>query len=171
MKPWNCLHINSPLGGITLAASELGLCGVWFDEQRHGPSQLQIQRWTPAPQDPLLLQTAEQLHAYLAGQRQSFDLPLDLRQGTTFQQSVWHALLQVGFGQSQTYGDLARQLNKPQAVRAVGAAVGRNPVSIVVPCHRVLGAGGQLTGYAGGLWRKQALLQLEGHPCGLNTSP
>lgn len=128
MKPWNCLHINSPLGGITLAASELGLCGVWFDEQRHGPSQLQIQRWTPAPQDPLLLQTAEQLHAYLAGQRQSFDLPLDLRQGTTFQQSVWHALLQVGFGQSQTYGDLARQLNKPQAVRAVGAAVGRNPV-------------------------------------------
>jgi methylated-DNA-[protein]-cysteine S-methyltransferase len=87
-----------------------------------------------------------------------------LSRGTAFQQSVWQALLRVGAGQSQSYGDLAKQLNNPKAVRAVGAAVGRNPVSIIVPCHRILGAGGQLTGYAGGLWRKQALLRLEGHP-------
>ena len=164
MPPLNSLHIDSPLGGITLAASEHGLCGVWFDEQRHGPSPVQIQSWTHAPQNPLLRQTAEQLRAYLAGQRQSFDLPLDLSRGTAFQQSVWQALLQIGCGHSQSYGDLAKQLNNPKAVRAVGVAVGRNPISIIVPCHRILGAGGQLTGYAGGLWRKEALLRLEGHP-------
>jgi methylated-DNA-[protein]-cysteine S-methyltransferase len=164
MNPWNSLHIDSPWGGMTLAASERGLCGVWFDEQRHGPSPAQIQSWPLAPQDPVLQQTAAQLQAYFAGQRQSFDLPLDLSRGTAFQQSVWQALLMVNAGQSQSYGDLAKQLNKPKAVRAVGAAVGRNPVSIIVPCHRILGAGGQLTGYAGGLWRKQALLRLEGHP-------
>ena len=102
--------------------------------------------------------------AYLGGKALKWEGPLDLTAGTPFQQSVWQALLQIPTGQSQTYGELARQLARPQAVRAVGAAVGRNPVSIIVPCHRVLGAGGQLTGYAGGLWRKQALLQLEGHP-------
>ena len=164
MKTLNSLHIDSPLGGITLAASQHGLCGVWFDEQRHGPSPAQVQSWTLAPLDPVLQQTAAQLQAYFAGQCPSFDLPLDLSRGTAFQQSVWQALLKVNAGHSQSYGDLARQLNKPQAVRAVGAAVGRNPVSIIVPCHRILGAGGQLTGYAGGLWRKEALLRLEGHP-------
>ena len=163
MTPLNSLRIDSPLGGITLAASEQGVCGVWFDEQRHGPSLAQIQSWTTAPQNPLLVQTAEQLQAYFAGRPYHFDLPLDLSSGTPFQQSVWQALLKIGGGQHQSYGDLARQLNNPKAVRAVGAAVGRNPISIIVPCHRILGAGGQLTGYAGGLWRKQALLQLEGH--------
>ena len=164
MTAWNRLHTDSPLGSMTLAASELGLCGVWFDGQRHGPSLEQTERWTHAPGHPLLLQAAEQLQTYFAGQRQSFDLPLDLSHGTAFQQSVWRALLQVGCGQHQSYGDLARQLNKAKAVRAVGAAVGRNPITIIVPCHRILGASGQLTGYAGGLWRKEALLRLEGHP-------
>ena len=103
------------------------------------------------------------MHAYFAGQLRAFDVPLDLSAGTPFQQSVWAALLNIPSGQSQSYGDLARHLNNPKAVRAVGAAVGRNPVGIIVPCHRILGAGGQLTGYAGGLWRKQALLKLEGH--------
>jgi len=163
MTAWNRLHIDSPLGNMTLAASELGLCGVWFDGQRHGPSPAQMEGWTLAPGHPLLLQAAEQLQTYFAGQRQSFDLPLDLSHGTAFQQSVWQALRQVSCGQHQSYGDLARQLNKPKAMRAVGAAVGRNPISIIVPCHRILGAGGQLTGYAGGLWRKEALLRLEGH--------
>jgi methylated-DNA-[protein]-cysteine S-methyltransferase len=102
--------------------------------------------------------------AYLSGQTLQWEGPIDLSAGTPFQQSVWQALLRIHSGQSQSYGDLARLLARPQAVRAVGAAVGRNPVSIIVPCHRVLGAGGQLTGYAGGLWRKEALLRLEGHP-------
>ena len=164
MKPWSRLHLESPLGGITLAASELGLCGLWFDGQRHGPKPADIQGWTPAPEHPWLVQTDQQLRAYFAGQRPGFDLPLDLSHGTAFQQTVWQALRSVPSGHSQSYGQLATLLNKPQAVRAVGAAVGRNPIAIIVPCHRILGAGGQLTGYAGGLWRKQALLRLEGHP-------
>jgi methylated-DNA-[protein]-cysteine S-methyltransferase len=105
-----------------------------------------------------------QLQDYFAGHRTVFDLPLDLSRGTAFQQSVWQALLNIGAGTHQSYGQLAARLSKPQAVRAVGAAVGRNPVSIIVPCHRVLGSTGQLTGYAGGLERKRALLQLEGYP-------
>ena len=99
-----------------------------------------------------------------AATRQAFDLPLDLSGGTPFQQAVWRALLAIPSGATTSYGALARALGSPTAVRAVGAAVGRNPISIVVPCHRVLGAGGALTGYAGGLARKQALLRLEGAP-------
>jgi methylated-DNA-[protein]-cysteine S-methyltransferase len=155
--------LTSPLGPMTLAASAQGLCGVWFEGQRHGPSPETLQSWTPDATHPVLQAAAQQLLAYFAGQRQHFELPLDLSRGTAFQQSVWQALLQVPASQTASYGDLARQLNKPQAMRAVGAAVGRNPISIIVPCHRILGAGGQLTGYAGGLWRKQALLRLEGH--------
>ena len=164
MTPIQSLRIDSPLGPITLAASGQGVCGLWFDEQRHGPTATQIAQWPHSPSSPLLLQAAEQVHAYFAGQRRSFDLPLDLSQGTAFQQAVWQALLSVPCGQHESYGQLAAQLNKPRAVRALGAAVGRNPVSIIVPCHRILSANGQLTGYAGGLWRKEALLRLEGHP-------
>ena len=157
------LHTDSPLGPITLAASPLGLCGVWFDDQKHGPTEAQRQQWTEDAQHPLLLSAAAHVQAHLGGQALPWPGPLDLSAGTAFQQSVWQALLHIPAGQIQTYGELAKQLGKPQAVRAVGAAVGRNPVSILVPCHRVMGAGGQLTGYAGGLWRKQALLKLEGH--------
>jgi methylated-DNA-[protein]-cysteine S-methyltransferase len=123
-----------------------------------------MQNWTPQTSNNFLQEASRQLLAYFAGELQRFDLPLDLSVGTPFQQSVWQALLTIPLGTSQSYGDLAKRLDKPQAVRAVGAAVGRNPVSIIVPCHRILGAGGQLTGYAGGLWRKQVLLKLEGHP-------
>ena len=157
------LRTDSPLGPITLAASPRGLCGVWFDEQKHGPTEAQRQQWTQDAQHPVLLSAAAHVQAHLGGQALPWPGPLDLSVGTAFQQSVWQALLHIPAGQSQTYGDLAKQLGKPLAVRAVGAAVGRNPVSILVPCHRVMGAGGQLTGYAGGLWRKQALLKLEGH--------
>ena len=156
--------LDSPLGPMILAASTQGLCGVWFEGQRHGPSEERMQSWTPRTSNDLLQEASRQLQAYFAGEIQRFDLPLDLSAGTPFQQAVWQALLTIPLGASQSYGDLARRLANPKAVRAVGAAVGRNPVSIIVPCHRVLGAGGQLTGYAGGLWRKQALLQLEGHP-------
>ena len=163
-------HLDSPLGPMILAASKQGLCGVWFEGQRHGPSEERIQSWTPRTSNDLLQEASRQLQAYFAGEIQRFDLPLDLSAGTPFQQAVWQALLTIPLGASQSYGDLARRLANPKAVRAVGAAVGRNPVSIIVPCHRVLGAGGQLTGYAGGLWRKQALLQLEGNPIALPSS-
>lgn len=162
----------SPLGPMTLAATAQGLCGVWFDGQRHGPSPARLQSFRPTQDHPVLHDTVRQLQAYFAARSPQhdlaptppFDLPLDLSAGTPFQQSVWRALLRIAPGHSETYGQLAKHLAQPKAFRAVGAAVGRNPVSIVVPCHRILGAGGQLTGYAGGLWRKQALLRLEGHP-------
>lgn len=163
------LRTDSPLGPITLASSPLGLCGVWFDDQKHSPTAAQRQHWTQDAHHPVLQSAAAHVQAHLSGQALPWSGPLDLSAGTAFQQSVWWALLHIPAGQSQTYGELARQLGKPLAVRAVGAAVGRNPVSILVPCHRVVGAGGQLTGYAGGLWRKQALLKLEGHALGLSA--
>ena len=110
----------------------------------------------------MLRQAAAQLADYFAGRRDSFDLPLDLSHGTAFQQSVWQALRAIPAGQTTSYGALSAGVGKPAAVRAVGAAVGRNPISVIVPCHRVLGADGSLTGYAGGLERKTALLELEG---------
>lgn len=154
--------IASPLGPMLLAASPAGLAGVWFTDQRHLPPAELIRSWRPEPTHPLLIAAADQLAAYFLGKSTHFRLPLDLSAGTLFQQAVWRVLLQIPAGSTLSYGDLARQIGKPAAVRAVGAAVGRNPLSIVVPCHRVLGAGGALTGYAGGLRRKTALLQLEG---------
>jgi methylated-DNA-[protein]-cysteine S-methyltransferase len=167
MRPHRPLYTHrfeSPLGPVRLAASASGLCGLWFEGQKHGPTETVTAQWTPAPEHPWLLSAEAHVLAYFSGQNSRWSLPLDLSYGTPFQQSVWHALLRIPVGASQSYGELAHQLGKPLAVRAVGAAVGRNPVSIIVPCHRILGATGQLTGYAGGLWRKQALLNLEGHP-------
>ncbi len=148
-----------PLGAMTLAATSRGLSGVWFDGQRHGPD---TSAWRRHPAHPVLLTAIQQLGEYFAGQRTAFNLPLDLHAGTAFQQQVWQALLRIAPGATTSYGRLSAAIGKPAAVRALGAAVGRNPVSIVVPCHRVLGADGSLTGYAGGLERKTALLRLEG---------
>ena len=150
----------SPLGTLLLAASELGLCGVYFEQHRHfkGPAG-----WRREPGHALLRESASQLDDYFAGRRASFALPLDLR-GTDFQQAVWQALCAIPFGQTTTYGRHAERLGNPRAVRAVGTAIGRNPLSIIVPCHRVLGATQALTGYAGGLARKRELLALEGVP-------
>ena len=164
----------SPLGPMLLAVSPQGLCGVWFLDQKHFPPVTALQatqltstaaaRSTDTASDAhaWLDQAAQQLADYFAGQRQHFDLPLDLSAGSAFQQSVWHALLAIGRGQTESYGELATRVGRPSAARAVGAAVGRNPISIIVPCHRVVGSNGSLTGYAGGLDRKVALLQLEG---------
>jgi len=152
-----------------MAASATGLCGLWFDDQKHSPNEAQRQQWRPNKDHPVLLSAAAHVQTFWSGQTQPWQGPLDLSAGTAFQQSVWQALLKIPAGQSQTYGELAMLLDKPLAVRALGAAVGRNPVSILVPCHRVLGASGQLTGYAGGLWRKQVLLKREGHPMGQLT--
>jgi methylated-DNA-[protein]-cysteine S-methyltransferase len=144
---------------MLLAATDRGLAGVWFVGQRHGPDR---SGWREDPDHPVLLAAIAQLADYFAGRRTTFELPLDLQAGTPFQQSVWAALQAIPRGGTTSYGELARQLGRPQAARAIGAAVGRNPVSIVVPCHRVVGTGGSLTGYAGGLERKTALLRLEG---------
>ncbi len=149
---------TSPLGNIFLAATDQGLCGLWFEGQKHMPV---MDGW-PAGRNPVIDLAQQQMHQYFAKQRSAFDLPLDLRVGTPFQQSVWQALLTIASGQHSSYGSIAQRIGNPKAVRAVGAAVGRNPISVIVPCHRVLGAGGALTGYAGGLDRKTALLQLEG---------
>ncbi len=151
-------RIDSPLGSVVLAATDQGLAGLWFDDQKHQP---QWQDWPERDDDPVLRLAVAELDQYFDGERTGFDLPLDLRGGTPFQQSVWQALLQIPHGVCTTYGTLAKALDKPQAVRAVGTAVGRNPLGIIVPCHRVLGADGSLTGYAGGLGRKAALLTLE----------
>jgi methylated-DNA-[protein]-cysteine S-methyltransferase len=149
----------SPLGPMLLAATQRGLAGLWFDGQRHHPDAT---GWRFDADQPTLREAMVQLDAYFAGRRTVFDLPLDLSLGTPFQQSVWQALLAIPCGGRTSYGVLSQRIGRPQAVRAVGAAVGRNPVSIVVPCHRVLGVDGSLTGYAGGLDRKTALLRLEG---------
>lgn len=151
------------LGPVRLAASPTGLAGVWFEGQRHEPgAQLHgPTAWTDAPNHTVLREAARQLQQYLGGERADFDLPLDLSGGTPFQQDVWRALQTIGRGATTSYGALSRQLGRPLAVRAVGAAVGRNPLSVVVPCHRVVGAAGSLIGYAGGLERKTLLLTLE----------
>jgi methylated-DNA-[protein]-cysteine S-methyltransferase len=151
---------ESPLGTLLLAASARGLAGLWFEGQRHWPEAANT--WRAQPAHPLLAQARRQLDAYFAGSRRVFELPLDLSHGTDFQGRVWQALLAIPAGITESYAALAARIGAPRAVRAVGAAVGRNPVSIVVPCHRVVGATGALTGYAGGLSRKASLLQLEG---------
>jgi methylated-DNA-[protein]-cysteine S-methyltransferase len=156
-----CTIIDSPLGPLLLAASPHGLCGVWFTDQRHRPSATDVDRWADGAAHPVLQATAQQLQRYFQGQSTCFDVPLDLSAGTPFQQSVWRALLQIPSATTHTYGAVAQRVERPSAVRAVGTAIGRNPLSIVVPCHRVLGSGGALTGYAGGLDRKAALLRLE----------
>ena len=154
---------DTALGPVRLAASPTGLCGIWFEGQRHEPSQQLYggAAWAEANGHPLLQAATGQLQQYLRGERDGFDLPLDLSGGTPFQQEVWQALLAIGRGATRSYGELSQHLGRPRAVRAVGAAVGRNPLSVVVPCHRVLGADGSLTGYAGGLDRKAVLLTLE----------
>ena len=152
----------SPLGEVRLAATSLGLVGLWFDGQRHLPAQLDGPgAWPATDAHPVLREAARQLQEYLGGTRTCFDLSLDLRGGTPFQQAVWQALCAIPRGRTTSYLAIAKALGKPSAVRAVGAAVGRNPVSVAVPCHRVLGSDGNLTGYAGGLERKRALLRLE----------
>lgn len=151
----------SPLGPMLLARTERGLAGVWFEGQKDHPGELSAPE---APDDAVLDAAATQLADYFAGRTTRFDLPLDLH-GTSFQRSVWQALLGIAIGRTCSYGDIARQLSSPQAVRAVGAAVGKNPLSVIVPCHRVLGTNGGLTGYAGGIDRKRALLTLEGWRC------
>lgn len=151
------LRISSPLGTLLLARTAAGLAGAWFDGQKHHPGELTA---PVEPTDPLLCRTADQLRLYFAGELTFFDVPLDL-QGTPFQRAVWLALVDIDTGTTQSYAAIARRVGSASAVRAVGGAIGRNPVSVIVPCHRVIGSDGSMTGYAGGIDRKLALQSLE----------
>lgn len=144
---------------MLLAASEHGLAGVWFVQgQAHMPD---TSGWQTNNAHPTLKAAAQQLTEYFSGQRQTFDIPLHPTWGTPFQRAVWRALQGIPYGHTSTYGNIARDIGNPKAVRAVGAAIGQNPHTIIVPCHRVVGANGSLTGFAGGLDRKTFLLAHE----------
>lgn len=152
-------QMPSPLGDVLLAATELGLAGVWFvHRQAHMPD---TSAWMSQDAHPVLRTAAQQLKAYFDGHRHTFELKLQPAWGTPFQRAVWQALARIPYGHTRTYGDIARDIGNPKAVRAVGAAIGQNPHSIIVPCHRVVGVKGSLTGFAGGLDRKSYLLAHE----------
>lgn len=154
---YRCRH-EGPLGPMTLLGTQDAVSAVLFDGQKHEAAhQRAAAEGEPAP----ITRMRRELDAYFAGRLTRFTAPL-APQGAPFQETVWRALLDIPFGHTTTYGALAARLGNPKASRAVGAAVGRNPISIAIPCHRVVGAAGQLTGYAGGLDRKRALLALEG---------
>ena len=149
--------IGTPLGRLLLVRTAKGLAGAWFEGQKHHPGAFAAPE---APNDKLLQRAGRELREFFAGKRERFDVPLDL-QGTPFQRSVWQRLLRIAAGTTRSYGEIAKEVGAAKAVRAVGGAVGRNPVSVIVPCHRVVGSNGSLTGYAGGLDRKRKLLELE----------
>jgi methylated-DNA-[protein]-cysteine S-methyltransferase len=150
--------MQSPVGNLKLVASDQGLVAILWQNDK--PSRVRLNELVEDTTHPILLDTERELGEYFAGKRRGFSVPLDMR-GTAFQKNVWHALLGIPFGETRSYGQLAKQLGNPQAMRAVGAANGRNPISIIVPCHRVIGSSGKLTGFAGGLETKAQLLSLE----------
>jgi methylated-DNA-[protein]-cysteine S-methyltransferase len=151
--------IRSPVGALSLIASDSGLAAILWENDRPGRVRLDGAKEDAA--HPILRETERQLAEYFAGRRRAFEIPLDFA-GTDFQKAVWQALLTIPYGETRSYAQIARQIGQPTAVRAVGAANGRNPISIVTPCHRVIGSSGKLTGFAGGLATKAFLLRLEG---------
>lgn len=149
---------ESPYGQMLLVANEDGLSGIYFDGQKYFPKV--GTEWRPDTKHPVLRQAKRELAEYFDGKRKRFEVAL-APAGTPFQKSVWKAISTVDFGETITYGELARRAGHPGSGRAAGAATGRNPITIIVPCHRIVGSTGSLTGYAGGLDRKRALLALE----------
>jgi len=145
------IYYQSPIGLVEIAGTDAALTGLSFVESR--PRK-------PGDEPPLLRDALRQIDEYFLGRRTEFSIPLKT-EGTSFQEDVWRALRGIGYGMTASYQDIARTVGRPDAVRAVGAANGANPISIIIPCHRVIGKDGQLTGYGGGLWRKRLLLQLE----------
>jgi methylated-DNA-[protein]-cysteine S-methyltransferase len=155
---YTCITLASPVGELKLVAKGSRLAAILWENDK--PGRVRLGPMSEAPDNEVLQRTAQQLGEYFAGTRQTFELELDFA-GTEFQKKVWMALLTIPFGETRSYSQIAAQIGNPSAVRAVGAANGRNPISIVAPCHRVIGASGQLTGFAGGLEAKQTLLSLE----------
>ena len=160
--------ITSPVGPLTLGAGERGLTAILWEN--NDPRDYGLDVIGEDPKHPVLVETERQLREYFAGKRKSFDLTLEFA-GTEFQKEVWQALLTIPFGETRSYGQIAKQIGRPKAVRAVGAANGRNPISIIAPCHRVIGSSGDLTGFGGGLKAKAYLLRLEGSKNDLFTVP
>lgn len=156
--PLACKTMESPIGKLKLVASDKGLVAILWENDN--PRRVRLSELVENNQHPVLVETERQLAQYFAGKRTAFSIALDMR-GTRFQKDVWEALLAIPFGETRSYGQLANQLGKPRATRAVGAANGRNPLSIIVPCHRVIGSSGKLTGFAGGLDAKAHLLSIE----------
>ncbi|WP_089606145.1 methylated-DNA--[protein]-cysteine S-methyltransferase [Acinetobacter piscicola] len=152
------MEMNSPVGLLKLVANDAALVAVLWENEN--PKRVRLAELIEDQQHPILLETQKQLNEYFAGQRQKFELALDF-EGTEFQQKVWQALLSIPFGETRSYKDIAEQIGNVKAVRAVGAANGKNPISIIAPCHRVVGANGKLVGFAGGLENKDVLLKLE----------
>ena len=152
------MEIPSPVGILKLVATENALVAVLWENEN--PKRVRLAELIEQVDHPILLETQKQLCEYFAGTRQQFDLPLDF-EGTVFQKKVWHALLSIPFGETRSYRDIAEQVGNIKAVRAVGAANGKNPISIIAPCHRVVGVNGKLVGFAGGLNNKEILLRLE----------
>lgn len=152
------MEMNSPVGLLKLVANDSALVAVLWENEN--PKRVRLAELIEDQQHPILLETQKQLNEYFAGQRQKFELALDF-EGTEFQQKVWQALLSIPFGETRSYKDIAEQIGNVKAVRAVGAANGKNPISIIAPCHRVVGANGKLVGFAGGLENKDVLLKLE----------
>ena len=150
-------HMESPIGTLLLCGDEDGLIGLYTAPRSHDQAVVRDARRADAP----FARARDQLEEYFAGERLDFDVPLRLDGGSVFFQSVWRSLLEIPYGATASYGELARKLGRPSAARAVGLANGRNPIAIIVPCHRVIGSGGDLTGYAGGLERKRFLLEHE----------
>ncbi|MBD9459171.1 methylated-DNA--[protein]-cysteine S-methyltransferase [Pseudomonas sp. PDM05] len=157
--PYEYKLMPSPVGQLTLVARDGKLSAILWEKER--ANRVRLGQLQEANSSPVLLETERQLQEYFAGTRSQFTLELDFS-GTDFQKQVWQALLTIPFGETRSYSQIARQIGNPKAVRAVGAANGRNPISIIAPCHRVIGASGELTGFAGGLQAKQYLLALEG---------
>ena len=155
---YSAASFSSPVGILTLVARGDALVAILWENDR--PGRVRLGPTVEAPDHPVLRETGRQLAAYFAGSLRAFSLPLAF-EGTPFQQSVWRALLTIPYGETRSYAEVARQIGQPTAMRAVGAANGRNPISIVAPCHRVIGSGGALTGFAGGLAAKDHLLSLE----------
>jgi methylated-DNA-[protein]-cysteine S-methyltransferase len=149
---------NTPVGELTLIASERGLAAILWEGDN--PKRVRLEPQREDPENDILVETERQLKSYFDGTLKVFSVPLDFV-GTEFQTSVWKALLKIPFGQTRTYTQIAKQIGRPTAARAVGAASGKNPISIMAPCHRVVGANGDLTGFAGGLDTKELLLALE----------
>ncbi|MHC8401727.1 methylated-DNA--[protein]-cysteine S-methyltransferase [Pseudomonas sp. MDT1-17] len=151
--------LASPVGELKLVANGSRLAAILWENDK--PERVRLGPMRESPENPILMRTAQQLREYFSGTRNRFDLELEFV-GTEFQKKVWAALLTIPFGETRSYSEIARQIGNPSAVRAVGAANGKNPISIVAPCHRVIGASGKLTGFAGGLEAKEQLLTLEG---------
>jgi methylated-DNA-[protein]-cysteine S-methyltransferase len=152
--------IDSPVGSLKIVVNDHKLLAILWDNEKL--NRVKLEQMTADENHPVILATEKELNDYFSHQRKAFHLPLELR-GTAFQQEVWQVLKQIPHGTTWSYKDVAMKMNRPLAVRAIASAIGRNPVSIVIPCHRVIGSNGHLTGFAGGIDRKKILLDLEAH--------